>query len=148
MTCGENSGLTCGVTRGMRCPPAIHVGCAVAVLASVVAWLATGREGYTRWPDARLAGADAPPSAEESSILAEIGFADQDDPVLHADIHSRFAFGLVPGGFAPLHLLSVATVVTAAAIASGAAAAVHACRGRPAAASPSRSTPRSAHDLA
>ena len=79
-------------------------------IASVLAWVATGREGYTRWPDERLARSDAPPAAVEAELLAEAGLSDEATPSA-PEIRSRFALGLVPGGFDPAHLLSVAGVV-------------------------------------
>ena len=72
-------------------------------------WVATGSEGFTRWPNAKLQAADAEVSQEQIDLLADIGFEDdarQAEP--EPEIESRFAFGLVPGGFDPKHLLSVA----------------------------------------
>ena len=100
---------------------AVHVAGIVLTGAALGAWIATGREGFTRWPDAKLAGADAAPSADENALLAEAGFNDDSGKTASApDIQSRFAFGLVPSGGDPKHLVSVATAVALAAAASGA----------------------------
>jgi len=86
----------------------VHIAAAAFVIASLGAWLATGREAFTRWPDARLEAADAPVSSAEQDLLDQIGIGS--DPTTDAPrIESRFAFGLVPGGPDPRHLLSVAT---------------------------------------
>jgi len=77
---------------------------------SIGLWLATGAEGYTRWPDSKLNAADAEASQEQIDLLADIGFASVGDPAeSEPEIQSRFAFGLVPGGLNPKHLLSVAS---------------------------------------
>lgn len=70
-------------------------------------WIATGREGYTRWPNAKLAAADTGTSDAEDDLLADIGI--DTEPAENTDIQSRFAFGLVPGGADPKHLLSLAS---------------------------------------
>lgn len=106
----------------------IHSIGAALVAAAVILWLGTGAEGYTRWPNQRLASADALPAAGEGDLLAEVGFADAPQSPARADIQSRFALGLVPGGVDPLHLLSVATVVAAALVASTTAVAIAARR--------------------
>lgn len=103
----------------MRASRAVHMVGTLAVLGSVAAWVGTGTEGYTRWPNARLEQADAPPPPGQNDLLAEAGFSDNDKPASHADIRSRFAFGLVPGGMDPKHLLSVATIAALAGGASG-----------------------------
>ncbi|MBL9149031.1 MAG: hypothetical protein JNM94_10095 [Phycisphaerae bacterium] len=108
----------------MRATRAIYVVAAVAVAGAVALWLATGREGYTRWPNAKLEQADAAPAAGESDLLGEIGFSDGAAARPSADIQSRFAFGLVPGGFDPKHLLSVAAVAGLAGAASVASFAI------------------------
>lgn len=85
-----------------------HVAALLIGLASVGAWIATGREGFTRWPDARLEASDAPVSDAEQDLLDEIGVGSE--PASESDrIESRFAFGLLPGGADPKHLPSVAT---------------------------------------
>lgn len=101
--------------------------CLVAFAGSVALWLATGCEGYTRWPNRRLEQADAAPAAGEAALLAEAGFDGTAEPsasdsatssdsapspvrVSGPSIESRFAFGLVPGGLDAPHLVSVATV--------------------------------------
>jgi hypothetical protein len=109
----------------MRATGAIYVVAAVSVAGAVALWLATGREGYTRWPNAKLEQADAAPAAGESDLLGEIGFTDGEAAARpSADIQSRFAFGLVPGGFDPKHLLSVAAVAGLAGAASVASFAI------------------------
>ena len=95
-----------------------HALSAAIVLASLGAWFATGREGYTRWPDARLEAADAPVSKDEQDLLSEIG-VDAEAPAEAGKIESRFAFGIVPGGPDPRHLLSVATGCALAGVISG-----------------------------
>lgn len=98
---------------------------AVVVIGAVGAWLTTGREGYTRWPDAKLAQSDAPASEIEEDLFADIGFETDDDIDAQGatpDIESRFAFGLAPGGFGPKHLPSIATAVALAVGASSVAA--------------------------
>lgn len=103
----------------MKLPHLIHIAAAALVGAALVTWLLTGHEGYTRWPDARLAHADAPPAAGENELLSEAGFTDNRTATTRPDIQSRFALGLVPGGADPRHLLSVAAAVAAALLASG-----------------------------
>ena len=90
-----------------------HVAALLIGLASVGAWIATGREGFTRWPDARLEASDAPVSDAEQDLLDELGIGTTTDAP--TGIESRFAFGLLPGGIDPRHAISVATVCTAAA---------------------------------
>ena len=89
-------------------------------------WLATGREGYTRWPDERLAKADAPPAPGEADLLAGAGFSD--GAPARPDLQSRFALGLVPGGFDARHVLSVATIAGVVAIVTGVTGAVRRIR--------------------
>ena len=74
----------------------VFVASAGLVLASAATWYATGAEGYTRWPDARLAASDAPPALGESDLLSEAGLSE--GPGSTPDIQSKFALGLVPGG--------------------------------------------------
>lgn len=88
----------------------VHAVSALLIGASLLAWYATGTEGFTRWPNERLARSDAPAAAGESDLLADIGFTDSTSAVQAPNIESRFAFGLVPGGPDPRHLPSVATL--------------------------------------
>lgn len=121
----------------MNIATSIRTLCLVAFAGSVALWLATGCEGYTRWPNRRLELADAAPAAGEAALLAEAGFdggAEPADPgsatsdgsapapvrVSGPIIESRFAFGLVPGGFDAAHLVSVATVGVLAGAVAGA----------------------------
>lgn len=123
----------------MRTIRAVIVLAVLLCAAAAAAWLATGREGYTRWPDERLARSDAPPSAEEAALLAEAGLADESGPAT-PQIRNRFAMGLVPGGFDPAHLLSVAGVVAVSGLLVCATVIVHlcSCRRRSPATSPGR----------
>ncbi|MFM7261928.1 MAG: hypothetical protein ACKO3W_15160 [bacterium] len=89
------------------------------VAGSLVAWAVTGRETFTRWPNARLEASDAPISKSEEDLLGEIGI-DAAPSSEAATIESRFAFGLLPSGADPRHLLSVATTCLAAATVPGA----------------------------
>ncbi len=100
----------------------VHVGGLLVVASSVLIWYATGAEGYTRWPDARLEQADALPVAGEADLLADVGFTDQSQEQNTPKIQSRFALGLVPGGVDPPHLLSVALMALGAIGVSGAVA--------------------------
>lgn len=102
----------------MKASHRVHVVGTTLIAASLVVWYATGSEGYTRWPNERLAHADAPPTAGESELLAEAGFTDAHTASARPDIQSRFALGLVPGGTDPRHLLSVASVAACAVLAS------------------------------
>jgi hypothetical protein len=80
---------------------------ALLILAgSVGAWIATGGEAFTRWPNARLEAADAPVSASEAALLDEIGITSPSDAAVPT-IESRFALGLLPSGIDPRHLASV-----------------------------------------
>jgi hypothetical protein len=109
-------------------------------LAAGALWVATGREGYTRWPDEKLAASDAPAPAGEDDLLAEIGFDTPEDGTAPPDIESRFALGLAPGGFDIRHLPSVALAgALAAAISITAATSARLCRRRAAVGSPSDS---------
>lgn len=103
------------------------VGAGLLMLA-ILAWIFTGREGYTRWPNAKLEQADVAATAEESDLLADIGFDDSGEQVPIPELESRFAFGLVPGGSDPQHLLSVAST---AAISIGLIAFAAVCRTSP-----------------
>lgn len=94
----------------------VHTLGAALTVASLLLWWATGAEGYTRWPDEKLAAADRAPAAGEDELLEAIGFGD--GPSMRPEIESRFAFGLVPGGIDPPHLLAVATVAAAALLVS------------------------------
>lgn len=96
----------------------VHAVAAALIASSFILWYATGAEGFTRWPNARLEGADAAPAAGELDLLAEVGFDDGVDAAARPEFRSRFAFGLVPGGFDPPHLVSVVTVAGLALIAS------------------------------
>ena len=96
----------------------VHLAGAALIVASLALWSATGREGFTRWPDQRLAQSDAAPIPGESELLADAGFSDSAHAQPRPDIQSRFALGLVPGGATPLHLLSVATAAALAVAAS------------------------------
>lgn len=95
----------------------------LSVVLTINTWVATGREGYTRWPNSKLQQADAPSSETEDDLLADIGFETAEEPETLPDIESQFALGLVPGGFDPKHLISVASV-TACALGISAIAAV------------------------
>ena len=107
-------------------------GALVLTLAAFATWRATGGEGYTRWPDEKLAQSDRATTTEEDDLLAEIGFDVPDAPETAPSIESRFALGLVPGGFDPPHLLSVASITALAALAAVVALAgtIRARRGR------------------
>ena len=98
----------------MRPGTAVHITGAAIVAASLALWAATGREGFTRWPDQRLAQSDAPPAPGETELLAAAGFTDSAHTPARPDIQSRFAFGLIPGGATPRHLISVATALALA----------------------------------
>lgn len=97
-----------------------HAIALVIVAASVAAWLATGREAFTRWPNARLEAADAPVSIPEEDLLGEIGMETEPASAQTA-VESRFAFGLLPSGPDPAHLVSLATCVLASSLISGTA---------------------------
>lgn len=101
-----------------------------ATLLSVAVWCGTGAEGYTRWPDERLARADAPPREGEEELLADIGFTDDRPAAPQPGLTSRFALGLLPGGLDPRHVLSVGTVTGAALLVSGTTVLIR-VRGRP-----------------
>lgn len=94
-----------------------HLVAAAVSLGAIAGWLATGREAFTRWPDARLEAADRPATEAEGDLLADIGLADESAP---ARIESRFALGLLPSGADPRHLVSVATAVATSLALSGA----------------------------
>ncbi len=80
-------------------------------LAAVAVWAASGREGFTRWPNAKLEAADAPLAADTAALLDDIGLGEQGSPASAAALESRFALGLLPGGFDLKHLLSVLTLL-------------------------------------
>jgi len=105
----------------------VHPSAAALAARSLVLWYATGAEGFTRWPNERLANADAAPVAGELDLLADVGFSDIGEDSTRPDIQSRFAFGLVPGGFDPAHLIAVATVAGAVLAASMATVAFGRC---------------------
>lgn len=86
---------------------------------SLTLWIATGREGYTRWPNQKLAASDTPHSDQELNLLDEIGLDSDEERSELPNIESKFAFGLVPGGFSPAHLISVATALLLAIAISG-----------------------------
>ncbi len=100
----------------------IYAVCTLSVILAITTWVATGREGYTRWPNSKLQQADAPSNEAEDDLLTDIGFATVEDTETLPEIKSQFALGLVPGGFDPMHLLSVASVTTSALGVSGIAA--------------------------
>lgn len=101
---------------------ALHGVSALLIIGAFAAWVATGREGYTRWPDAKLSQSDTAPAEIEADLFADIGFETSDDFDTTPNIESRFAFGLAPGGFGPKHLPSIATAVALAAGISSVAA--------------------------
>lgn len=78
----------------------------VIMVVALSLWAATGREAFTRWPDAKLEQADAETSDSELDLLADIGL--DTEPAGETDIESRFAFGLLPSGADARHLPSVA----------------------------------------
>lgn len=80
------------------------------VILPAVLWAITGSEGYTRWPDSKLASAGAPPSTDQLDLLEDIGLTTKEEVREQPSIESRFAFGLLPGGFTPKYLPSVSTV--------------------------------------
>lgn len=90
------------------------------MIAPVLVWVATGREGYTRWPDAKLAGSDAAPSEEDLDLLEDIGLTTEEETLARPGIESRFALGLLPGGLTPKHLISVASMATVGVVLCGA----------------------------
>jgi hypothetical protein len=102
----------------MKSAALVHSMSAAIVVLALAAWLATGREAFTRWPNARLEAADAPVSESEQDLLGEIGI-DAAPSAESAAFESRFAFGLVPSGADPAHLLSLATTIALAALLSG-----------------------------
>ena len=104
----------------MKSAPLVHAVSAAVVVLGLAAWLATGREAFTRWPNARLEAADAPMSESERGLLEEMGI-DAAPSAGSAALESRFALGLVPGGADPAHLLSLATAIALAALLSGGA---------------------------
>ena len=96
----------------------VHGISAAIVAACAAAWLATGREAFTRWPNARLEDSDAPVSAAEQDLLGEVGLDAAPSPEA-AGFESRFALGLLPSGADPAHVASVATGVALALLLSG-----------------------------
>lgn len=102
----------------MRPSTVLHVAGLILLAGSLAAWAATGREGYTRRPNHKLASADTPPSAAEDDLLADIGIETAEEREQTPTIESRFAFGLVPGGITPGHLPSVATAALCAGVLS------------------------------
>lgn len=97
---------------------AVHLASAAIVVACAATWLATGREAFSRWPDARLDAADAPIPGAEEELLHEIGI-DIASAAGGERFESRFALGLLPGGADPKHLASVATGIGVSLMASG-----------------------------
>jgi hypothetical protein len=89
------------------------------VVAPVLVWAATGREGYTRWPDAKLAASDVATPQEDADLFEDIGLATEDETHARPDIQSRFALGLLPGGLTPKHMISVASVATVGVVLGG-----------------------------
>lgn len=81
------------------------------IVASVALWVATGREGFTRWPSTKLAESDLPPTEEDAQLLSSLGFTPEPEDA-GARLVSRFAFGLLPGGFDARHLPSVLLCVS------------------------------------
>ena len=114
----------------MKPAVALHGASALLVAAAVAAWLVTGTEGYTRWPDEKLARSDAPSSEVEDELLADVGFETEDDRAAQADVESRFAFGLVPGGLDLQHLPSIASAGALAILMSASALMCRALRKR------------------
>lgn len=90
----------------MSARSALAMVAAAVSIGAAAGWLATGREAFTRWPDARLEAADRPNAPAEDDLLADLGLADGPAP---ARIESRFALGLLPSGADPRHVVSVAT---------------------------------------
>jgi len=113
-------------TRPVRA--AVVAGLALIAL-SLGAWITTGREGYTRWPDAKLDAADQPTSAEAHDLLDDIGLATDEDPP-PPTIESRFALGLMPSGADPKHVISVVSASTIGLAMVIAGAIFHRPRGR------------------
>jgi hypothetical protein len=78
---------------------------AFLLLASAALWIATGREGFTRWPNSKLAASDRP-AADHDDLLSSLGFEEGPDDT-EPTLVNKFAFGLLPGGFDARHLPSV-----------------------------------------
>lgn len=95
----------------MKLAPASYGISLLVIILALGAWIMTGSEGYTRWPDTKLELTDAPVSEAEDDLLADIGFDSVGEDGESPDIESRFVFGLVPSGASPKHLISVATAV-------------------------------------
>lgn len=95
----------------MKLAPTAYVISTLIVIIAIGTWASTGREGYTRWPDAKLAQTDAPMNQDEDDLFTDIGFESDDELEITPNIESRFVLGLVPGGISPQHLLSVASAV-------------------------------------
>ena len=74
------------------------------LLVSGTLWLATGREGFTRWPNTKLAASDRP--AGDEDLLSSLGFEEGPEDT-RPPLVNKFAFGLLPGGFDARHLPSV-----------------------------------------
>lgn len=91
----------------------------VLVVGAAALWYLTGSEGYTRWPNAHLEQADAPPPAGQDDLLAQAGFDTAGDAKSPPTIESRFAFGLLPGGLDLKHLPSVASAAGVSLFMSG-----------------------------
>jgi hypothetical protein len=108
----------------------MHGASAIVLAGALAAWLITGREGYTRWPDEKLARSDAPPSQAEEELLGDVGFETEADRAAQVDVQSRFAFGLVPGGLDLLHLPSIASAGALAVALSASAVLWRALRSR------------------
>lgn len=87
---------------------------AMIALGAVTVWIATGREGYTRWPNAKLTASGARLTPEELALLEDIGVQGAGASEAPGDIESRFSLGLLPGGFDPKHMVSVLTLLLVA----------------------------------
>ncbi|MFI4881376.1 MAG: hypothetical protein ACIAQU_02200 [Phycisphaerales bacterium JB064] len=96
------------VTRHRSWPRLLLAAGVGLVIAPALVWVATGREGYTRWPDAKLAASDTGQSEEHLDLLEDIGLTTEEEVMAQPDIESRFALGLLPGGFTPKYLVSAA----------------------------------------
>lgn len=98
-----------------------QIAAAAIALAAAAVWMASGREGFTRWPNAKLEAADAPLGEEAAALFDDIGLAEPGAPASGPALQSRFALGLLPGGFDPRHLLSVLTLLLLAGAVSASA---------------------------
>lgn len=90
--------------------------CILLTLGALVAWLATGARGWTRYPSENLAAVEAGSDEGLGDLFADTGLEDESGALEKID--NEFRFGLLPSG-PGRDAISVASVAGPCAVIAG-----------------------------